>query len=78
MGSCKQGRISIKNSVKNIVNLIDLTSEFMLQFNLKPEYLYILIDQDKKVEQELETMVGLNITSSINRKNDKLNNLDWS
>ena len=78
MGSCKQGRISIKKSVKNIVNLVDLTSEFMLQFNLKPEYLYILIDQDKKVEQELETMVGLNITSSINRKNDKLNNLDWS
>lgn len=78
MGACRQGRISIKKSVKNIVNLVDLTTEFMLQFNLKPEYLYILIDQNKRVEQELETMVGLNIKSSINRKNDKLNTLDWS
>jgi hypothetical protein len=78
MGARRQGRISIKTSVKNIVDYIDLTEEFMLQFNLKPECLYKLIVKETKVEQALETMVGLNVNSTTKRKNDKLKEMKWN
>jgi hypothetical protein len=78
MGSIGNGRIGIKHSVKNILDTIDRREEFMLQFKLDPENLYSLLDTDSTVEQSLDTMIGVNVISSIKRKNEKLNKVIWN
>jgi hypothetical protein len=78
MGSVGKGRIGIKQSVKNIIKDLDRREEFMLQFKLDPENLYSLLDTDSTVEQSLDTMIGVNVVSSIKRKNEKLNEVIWN
>jgi hypothetical protein len=79
MGSSEEVvRIGIKQSVQNIINNVDSKEEFMLQFNLDPIYLYDLLDIDSRVEQELDTMVGLNIITTQRRQTEALNEVVWN
>lgn len=63
LGQEDGNRVGFLQSVKNICLDEDLSQEFADEFNLTPDLFYVIIENNKDIELDLETTLSLNLRS---------------